>query len=230
MLDVLIDFFVMHMLSYIFYRTLNFFNIEKKFLGNLSFNCTRSIICGSLAYYSYKNINNIYLDKCLDNEVFKNNLKSYHRNFLNYFIYDIFIMIYQVYTNINKNIRIDLLFHHLLGIFVLNLLEYNEMYNLSLLIGMSEGMSIASGLKLIFNELNQTKLKNYLIYYRLIYLVGVRMLYLWPSLFLFYIDITNNCSKFKNYKNIFLVFNLIAIIVFNETKWIYSGIKELKRI
>ena len=74
-------------------------------------------------------------------------------------MYDIFVMIYQVYKNINKKIRFDLLFHHLLAIFVLNLIEYNEMYNLTLLIGISEGMSVVSGLKLISNELNQTKIK-----------------------------------------------------------------------
>ena len=230
MLYVFLDFLTMHALSYLFYRILNKYNIEKIFLGNLSFNLTRSVICGCLTYYSYKNLNNIYLDKCLTNEIFSNNLKSYHRNFLNYFIYDIFVMIYQVYKNINKNIRMDLLFHHLLGIFVLHLLENNKMYNLSLLIGLSEGMSIVSGLKLITNELNQQKLKNMLIYFRLGYLVFVRILYLWPSLFLFYIDITNNCDNFKEYKNTFMVLNLIAIIVYNETNWINSGLKELKRL
>ena len=230
MLYVFLDFLTMHALSYLFYRILNKYNIEKIFLGNLSFNLTRSVICGCLTYYSYKNLNNIYFDKCLTNEIFSNNLKSYHRNFLNYFIYDIFVMIYQVYKNINKNIRMDLLFHHLLGIFVLHLLENNKMYNLSLLIGLSEGMSIVSGLKLITNELNQQKFKNILIYFRLGYLVLVRMLYLWPSLFLFYIDITNNCDNFKEYKNTFMVLNLIAIIVYNETNWINSGLKELKRL
>ena len=230
MLYVFLDFLTMHALSYLFYRILSKYNIEKIFLGNLSFNLTRSVICGCLTYNSYKNLNNIYFDKCLTNEIFSNNLKSYHRNFLNYFIYDIFVMIYQVYKNINKNIRMDLLFHHLLGIFVLHLLENNKMYNLSLLIGLSEGMSIVSGLKLITNELNQKKLKNMLIYFRLGYLVFVRMLYLWPSLFLFYIDITNNCDNFKEYKNTFMVINLIAIIVYNETNWINSGLKELKRI
>ena len=54
------------------------------------------------------------------------------------------------------------------------------------------------------------------------------MVFLWPSLILFYIDITNNCDKFKNIKNITLVFSLLSIIVYNEIKWIQSGIKELK--
>jgi len=224
------DFLTMHVLSYIFYRGLNYFKIEKIFLGNLSFNLTRSIICGSLTYYSYKNLNNIYNDKCIENNEFYDNLKNYHRSFLNYFLYDIFVMIYQVYRNINKKIRFDLLFHHILAIFVLNLIEENEMYNITLMIGLSEGMSIVSGLKLISGELNQIKMKHFFIYFRLVYLIFVRMIYLWPSLMFFYLDITKNCDKFKQNKNTFLVFNLILVIVYNEIKWIKSGIKELKRI
>ena len=230
MFHVLFDFFVMHILSFIFFNILNYYNIEKIFLGNLSFNLTRSIICGSLAFYSYKNLNNVYLDKCLDDEKFNNNLKDYHRNFLNYFIYDIFVMIYQVYKNINKKIRYDLLFHHLLAIFVLNILNFNKMYNLTLLIGISEGMSFVSGIKLICNELNKIKIKKIFIYFRLVYLILIRIIFLWPSLILFYIDITNNCEKFKNYQNISLVFGLLSIIIYNELGWIKSGVKELKRI
>ena len=64
MLYIFLDFLVMHLLSFIFYKVLNNFNIEKTFLGNLGFNLTRSIICGSLTYYSFKNLNNIYEDKC----------------------------------------------------------------------------------------------------------------------------------------------------------------------
>ncbi len=230
MFHVLFDFFVMHILSFIFFNILNHYNIEKIFLGNLSFNLTRSIICGSLAFYSYKNLNKVYLDKCLVDENLNNNLKDYHRNFLNYFIYDIFVMIYQVYKNINKKIRYDLLFHHLLAIFVLNILNFNKMYNLTLLIGISEGMSFVSGIKLICNELNKNKIKKIFIYFRLIYLILIRIVFLWPSLILFYIDITNNCEKFKNYQNISLVFGLLSIIIYNELGWIKSGIKELKRI
>lgn len=230
MFHVLFDFFVMHILSFIFFNILNHYNIEKIFLGNLSFNLTRSIICGSLAFYSYKNLNKVYLDKCLVDENLNNNLKDYHRNFLNYFIYDIFVMIYQVYKNINKKIRYDLLFHHLLAIFVLNLLNFNEMYNLTLLIGLSEGMSFVSGFKLLSNRFNKIKIKKFFIYFRLSYLILIRMIFLWPTLILFYNDITNNCDKFKKYKNTILVFSLLIIIVYNEIKWIQSGIKELKRI
>ena len=154
MIYIFFDFLIMHSLSYLFYILLKKFNLENKFLGNLSFNLTRSVICGSLAYYSYKKIDTIYIDKCLDNKDLYNSLQIYHRSFLNYFIYDIFVMIYQVYKNINTKIRMDLLFHHLFAIFVLNILEYNKMYNISLLIGISEGMSIVSGLKLLSLNLN----------------------------------------------------------------------------
>lgn len=230
MLNVLIDFSFMHILSFIFFELLNYLNIENIFLGNLGFNLTRSIVCGSLAYYSYKNLNKIYNDKCLLDNNLNNDLILYHRNFLNYFVYDIFVMIYQVYKKINNKIRFDLLFHHMLAIFVLNLLEYNKMYNLALLIGLSEGMSFVSGFKLISNKLNKTKIKKFFIYFRLSYLILIRMVFLWPSLILFYNEITNNCNKFKGNKNLTLVIGLLSIIVYNEIKWIQSGIKELKRI
>lgn len=230
MFNVLIDFGLMHLLSFLFYELLNFYNLEKVFLGNLGFNLTRSIICGSLAYYSYKNLNNIYNDRCLISSELNDNLKNYHRNFLNYFIYDIFVMIYQVYKKINNKLRYDLLFHHLLAIFVLNSIEYDQMYNLTLLIGLSEGMSVVSGFKLISNQLNKITIKKGFIYFRLIYLIIIRMIFLWPSLIFYYNDITTNCDKFKTKKNNILVFGILSVIIYNEIKWIQSGIKELNRI
>ena len=230
MIYIFFDFLIMHSLSYLFYILLKKFNLENKFLGNLSFNLTRSVICGCLTYNSYKNFNIIYEDKCLENDKYFNQIKSYHRNFLNYFIYDIIVMIYQVYTNINKKIRMDLLFHHILGIFVLNSLEFNKMYNLSLMIGLSEGMSIVSGIKLICNEMNYIKMKKNLIYFRLGYLIFIRMIYLWPTIFFYYNDVTNNCKNYTEYKNTFMVLNMILIIMYNEINWINNGIKELKRI
>jgi len=224
------DFCTMHLLSFLFFELLKYHDIENIFLGNIGFNLTRSFICGSLAFYSYQNLNKIYEDKCLTNNDFNNELIIYHRNFLNYFYYDIFVMIYQVYKNINKKIRYDLLFHHLLAIFVLNLINDYKMYNITLLIGLSEGMSFVSGFKLIMNKLNETKIKNILIYFRLLYLILIRLLFLWPSLILFYNDITNNCNNFKENKNILLVFCLLSIIIYNEVKWIQSGLKEIKRI
>ena len=224
------DFGIMHLLSFLFYELLTYYHIETIFLGNLGFNLTRSVICGSLAYTSYKNLNKIYDDKCLLNDTFNNDLLIYHHNFLNYFYYDIFVMTYQVYKNINKKIRYDLLFHHILAIFVLNLIDYNKMYNVTLLIGLSEGMSFVSGFKLISHKLNEIKMKKIFIYIRLLYLICIRLIFLWPSLILFYNDITNECDKFKNNKNITLLLCLLSMIIYNEIKWIQSGLKEIKRI
>ena len=227
---IIYDFGIMHLLSFLFYELLTNYHIESIFLGNLGFNLTRSVICGSLAYTSYINLNKIYNDKCLLNENFNNYLIIYHHNFLNYFYYDIFVMAYQVYKNINKKIRYDLLFHHILAIFVLNLIDYNKMYNISLLIGLSEGMSLVSGFKLISHKLNEIKMKKVFIYIRLLYLIFIRLIFLWPSLILFYNDITNECEKFKNNKNITLLLCLLSMIIYNEIKWIQSGLKEIKRI
>jgi hypothetical protein len=227
---IIYDFGIMHLLSFLFYELLTYYHIESIFLGNLGFNLTRSVICGSLAYTSYINLNKIYNDKCLLNENFNNDLIIYHHNFLNYFYYDIFVMAYQVYKNINKKIRYDLLFHHILAIFVLNLIDYNKMYNITILIGLSEGMSFVSGFKLISHKLNEIKMKKIFIYIRLLYLIFIRLIFLWPSLILFYNDITNECDKFKNNKNITLLLFLLSMIIYNEFKWIQSGLKEIKRI
>jgi hypothetical protein len=227
---ILFDFIFMHGLSFVIYNLLNIFNIENRFLDNIGFNMTRSLICGSISYYSYKNYNRIFDDKCLENETFSNELIHYHHQFLNYFIYDIFVMIYQVYKNINKNIRIDLLIHHLLAIFVLHIIDDHKMYNLSLIIGLSEGMSLLSGFKLLASKLGLKKYTNMFVSFRLFYLICIRLLFLWPSLILFYNDITNNCDKFKKNKNISLLLLFLGIIILNEMKWINSGFKELKRI
>ena len=227
---IIYDFGIMHLLSFLFYELLTYYHIESIFLGNLGFNLTRSVICGSLAYTSYINLNKIYNDKCLLNENFNNDLIIYHHNFLNYFYYDIFVMAYQVYKNINKKIRYDLLFHHILAIFVLNLIDYNKMYNITILIGLSEGMSFVSGFKLISHKLNEIKMKKIFIYIRLLYLIFIRLIFLWPSLILFYNDITNECDKFKNNKNITILLFLLSMIIYNEFKWIQSGLKEIKRI
>jgi hypothetical protein len=190
----------------------------------------RSVICGSIALYSYQNYSKIFDDKCLENDKFKNQLVLFHDRFLHYFIYDLFVMMYQVFVKINKSIRIDLLMHHLLAIFILTYISRNEMYNITLLIGLSEGMSFVSGFKLLSNKLGLKKYSNICIRVRVGYLFFIRMLFLWPSLLYFYYQITNECEKFKKEKNIQLVCFFIGVIVMNEIKWIRSGLKELNRI
>ena len=226
----ILDVLLMHGLNYFFYYLLNHFNIKEKFLGNISFNLTRSVICGSLSYYAYKNYSNVWNDKCLVNTSLNNKFFHYHNNFLNYFIYDLFVMIYQVYKNINTHIRKDLLFHHLLAIFSLHIIEENKMYHISLLIGLSEGMSFVSGIKLLCNKLELKKLNQYIIIYRLSYLIFVRMIFLWPSLIYFYILTIHQCENFKNNSSISLLLLFLGIILYNELNWIKSGLKEFKRI
>ena len=212
--------------------TVNFFlsniSINEHFLGPIGFNMVRSIICGGLAINAYNNYKLIMTDKCILNneELFK----TYHYTFFNYFMIDILIMFYQKYIKIVDRIRIDLLFHHLLAIFVLLTIDNYKMYSLSMLIGISEGMSFVSGFKLLSNYFENKKITKIFIYYRLLYCIIVRMIFLWPSLFFLYLDMTNNCEKFKNNKNILMILSFISIIMFTESKWIYKGKKELLKI
>jgi len=227
---MLYNLFFLHGISLFFYLLFDQLKIEHVVLGNLSFNFMRSVICGSIALYSYQNYSKIFDDKCLENDKFKDQLVLFHDRFLHYFIYDLFVMMYQVYVKINKSIRIDLLMHHLLAIFILTYISRNEMYNITLLIGLSEGMSFVSGFKLLSNKLGLKKYSNICIRVRVGYLFFIRMLFLWPSLLYFYYQITNECEKFKKEKNIQLVCFFIGVIVMNEIKWIRSGLKELNRI
>lgn len=227
---MLYNLFFLHGISLFFYLLFDHLKIEHVVLGNLSFNFMRSVICGSIALYSYQNYSKIFDDKCLENDKFKDQLVLFHDRFLHYFIYDLFVMMYQVYVKINKSIRIDLLMHHLLAIFILTYISRNEMYNITLLIGLSEGMSFVSGFKLLSNKLGLKKYSNICIRVRVGYLFFIRMLFLWPSLLYFYYQITNECEKFKKEKNIQLVCFFIGVIVMNEIKWIRSGLKELNRI
>jgi len=225
-----LDLLLMHGLNFFFYQLLNYYNIKEKFLGNISFNLTRSIICGSLSYYAYKNYSNVWNDMCLLDKSFNFKLIIYHNSFLNYFIYDLFVMIYQVYKKINNQLRKDLLFHHLLAIFAMHVIEQNKMFHLSLLIGLSEGMSFVSGFKLLCNKLELKKINQFIIIYRLSYLIFIRMIFLWPSLIYFYISATHHCDNFKNNSSISLLLLFLGIILYNEFSWIKSGLKELKRI
>ena len=224
------DFFVTLLLCFGVNFILNLSNIKEHFFGPIGVNLVRSIICGSLANNAYKNYYLAINDKCI---VIDSNLelfKIYHHTFFNYFVIDLLIMFYQKYNKIVEYIRLDLLFHHLLAIQVLLIIEQTEMYSLSLLIGLSEGMSIVSGFKLLSNYFNNKYLTNIFIYYRLFYCIFIRMIFLWPSLFFLYNDMTNNCEKFKNNRNIIMILGFISIILFTETKWIYKGKKELMKI
>jgi hypothetical protein len=132
--------------------------------------------------------------------------------------------------NIEKKIRPDLLFHHLLAIFALTLIENYKLYSLTTLIGITEGMSIVSGPKLLSMYYGNKYITNIFIMYRLLYLVFVRMLMVWPCLLYYYHTITSSCSAYKENRNMYLVIGLLFVIMNTELIWFHSGRKELIRI
>lgn len=221
---------LMSSLSFIFHTVLNQYNIETRMLEKYSINMMRSVVCGTIANEAYRNFHYIWLDKCLDNSKIIIKFKKFHYMFLSYFIFDTVLLCYQVYLNIEKKIRLDLLFHHILAITALMIIEEKQMYGISLMIGLSEGMSLVSGPKLIAMYIGNKYFTNMFIIYRLLYLIFVRMIFIWPSLIYFYYNITINCDKYKNDKNILLVIFLISIIIHAEINWLHSGRKELTRI
>ena len=221
---------LMGLTNIFFHHIFKSINIEKNLFEKYGVNMMRSLVCYYISYNSYLNYTNVWNDKCLENINFYNELKNYHYIFLSYFLYDTILLYYQVYLGIEKKIRLDLLFHHILGITVLTIIDVKKMYNLTLLIGMSEGISIVSGLKLISMDFFNKSITNAFIVYRLIYLVLIRICFVWPSLLYFYNDITLNCNKYKNERNIYLILFYLFIIINTEVKWYYSGKKELNRI
>lgn len=224
------DYYFMFFILLMNFLVFSSLNIDNKLFGKINVNVMRSIICGALAHKSYTDFKEIWNDKCLENTQTLENFKSFHYSFFNYFIFDMIIMIYQVYRKIINELRIDLLIHHIIAINVLLLIDNQKMYSLSMLIGLSEGMSLVSGFKLISNHYGNKYITNLFIFYRLVYLIFVRMLFLWPSLIFLYNDITLNCEEFKKNRNFNMVFMFLSIIIYNEFRWIQSGRKELMKI
>ena len=215
--------FVLHPICKSFYLETNFF--EK-----YSVNCMRSIVCTIIANEGFRRLPLLLQDSCHNNELSVSKMMDYNEMFLSYFVFDTTVMFIQVYRGIEKKMRLDLLFHHLLGIFALCTIDYYKLFGLSLYIGMSEGMSIVSGIKLVAMQKGWKRFSNSCVYFRLLYLVIVRMMFIWPSLFIHYNIITNECDKFTNNKNGLLVFLLLGIIYHTEIFWLHNGRKELARI
>ena len=109
-------------------------------------------------------------------------------------------------------------------------IEENKMYGISLMIGLSEGMSLVTGPKLLTMYYGNKYLTNICIVYRLLYLIFIRMLFIWPSLIYFYHITTNQCDNYKENRNILLVIGLVMTIIHAEINWFHSGRKELARI
>jgi hypothetical protein len=224
------NFLIMGSLTFLFHHLLKKINIEEKLFEKFSINMMRSLICGTIAHEAYQNYSLIWENKCLDNIVVLNNFKNYHCMFLSYFIFDTVLLWYQVYLNIEKKIRLDLLFHHILAISALLIIEQKKIYGITLMIGLSEGMSLVTGPKLLAMHYGNKYLTNAMIIYRLLYLVFIRMIIIWPSLIYFYHSVTTDCDNYKKDRNILLVIFLVLIIFHAEINWLHSGRKELARI
>jgi hypothetical protein len=223
-------FLLMSAVTLFFHHIFKVFNIETQLFEKYSINMMRSLMCYIISYEAYKNFNYILIDKCLDNENILTKFKNYHNDFLSYFIFDTMLLLFQVYLNIEKRIRMDLLLHHILAISVLTIIDNNKMYGISLMIGLSEGMSIVSGPKLLSMTFGYKKLTNSFIIFRLLYIIFIRMLFIWPMILYYYHISTSQCPNYKPNRNMGLITILIAIIFHTEVGWIHSGRKELARI
>ncbi len=208
----------------------NIIPIEKDFMGKISVNMMRSAMCGYFTLQGLQMIHDVWEDPCVQDEGKLIVYQNLHDQFMSYFVFDTVILLYQKYLGVEKKVRYDLLLHHVLAITSLMLADIYKMYGISVMITLSEGMSIVSGLKLYFMERGYKGWMKATIYYRLFYIVFVRMLYLWPSVILYYHRVTNECEKYQVDRNIYLLVTLIACIYHAEISWIHSGRKEIKRI
>jgi len=222
--------FLMGSMTLLFHHILKKCNVENQLFEKFSINLMRSLVCGTVAHEAYINYKYIWLDKCLDNQVITHKFEQYHNMFLSYFVFDTVLLWYQVYLKIEKSIRIDLLFHHILAITALIIIENKKMYSITLLIGLSEGLSLVTGPKLLSMHFGNKYLTNIFIIYRLLYLIFVRMLFIWPSLIYFYNYITLYCEKYKSERNLPLVLFLVGLIIHAEIMWLHNGRNELTRI
>lgn len=222
--------FFMSITTLLFHQIFKNIKVESRLFEKYSINMMRSITCGIIAHEAYLGYNEIWNDKCLVNINTYNKFRNYHNIFLSYFVYDTILLFYQVYLKIEKNIRLDLLFHHILAITALLFIEHQKMYGLSLMIGLSEGMSIVTGPKLLSMHYGYKKITNGFIIFRLLYLIFIRILFIWPSLLFYYNNITINCEKYIVHRNMYLVIFMVLIIFHAEINWLHSGRKELTRI
>ncbi len=224
------------LLTTLFHYPLQYIHLETKYFERYSVNLMRSVACYM-----------IFSQSC--ESLFHNGL-TYHCNshqeehydlfyfFLAYIYYDTVLLIYQHYLGLEKKIRYDLLLHHLLAIFACTFIENHQLYQLMPYIGLSEGISIVSGFKLLANIFQQKELATYCIQYRLYFLTHFRMTLLWPYvLYLFYSHIDNDQNQVKqevcnpeiyNYENLTYFIMCITMIYSAEYLWYLRGKNELK--
>lgn len=207
-----------------------YYPIEKQLYDKYSVNMMRSLMCSYFCIQGIKYLGDVWSDVCLTDETRLNNYKNLHYQFMGYFVFDTIILFYQKYLGVEKKIRKDLLFHHLLAITSLKLIENRGLYGVTSLICVSEGMSIVSGLKLIFMEKGPNELMKMCVRFRLLYLIFIRMIYLWPIVLYYYHTATTQCDGLKEERSMGLIMGLLTLIYHAEIRWIHSGRGELMRI
>ena len=221
--------FYMFYLCSLFNFIFKLYNIEQVMFQKYSVNMMRSTICFTLFHESLRGLFSIFRNVCQNNiEIV---YRNYHTMFLSYFIFDTVILFYQKLKNIEKKIRIDLLLHHIFAITILLLISKYRIYPVSMMIGLSEGMSIVSGPKLISMHLGYKRVTNFFIKFRLLYIIFVRMCLIWPMILLYLIFVIRYCNEIKLNDAIFYIScSFILLIMAAEMNWINSGRRELIRI
>ena len=210
----------------LFHLALNIFNIETNIFEKYSVNLMRSLTCAIMTHQSYKISGHLYYDKCLNNEIIKTDFIHLYHFFMSYFVFDTSIMVYQIFKGIEKKIRIDLLIHHIIAITSLLLINFYNLYGILPFIGLSEGMSIVSGPKLLMMHFGNKYWCNIFIMYRLFYILYIRLMIIWPSMIIYYF-MNGTCNS---QSNIYILGILLGFIIYSEIKWLYSGRMELSRI
>lgn len=224
-INVLYMFFLCYSFNFIFILI----DLENIMFQRYSVNMMRSVICFTLFHESIRNITGVFKSICTNNTDIV--YKEYHTMFLSYFVFDTIILFYQKMRRIEKKIRIDLLLHHIFAINILLLVSKYKLYPLSLMIGLSEGMSIVSGPKLIAMQYGYKKVSNYFIKFRLLYIIFIRMCLLWPSILFYLFYIIRYCQDIELSNTIlYISFGFIILIMGAEMSWINSGRRELIRI
>lgn len=202
---------------------------EKKILNRYSVNMMRSLMCSSFTVQGWKMLKDVWSDTCMEENVVK--WQGLHYPMFAYFVFDTVILGYQRYLKIEKKIRYDLLFHHILALFVFVMIEYQKMYGMSVLISISEGMSVVSGMKMILMEKSGADgIVKGMVWYRMMYIFFIRMLYLWPMILYYYMEVTESCEKYQEGRNMWMIGALLMIIYHADILWLHNARREIKRI
>lgn len=204
---------------------------ERRVINRYSVNMMRSLMCLSFSVQGWKMLGDVWSDKCMEQEENVVKWSGLHYPMLSYFVFDTIILVYQRYLKIEKKIRYDLLFHHLLALVAMIMIEYEKMYGMSVLISISEGMSVVSGMKLILMERSDSQyLVKGLVWYRMLYIFFIRMLYLWPTILYYYMNVTSECEKHREGRDMFMIGGLLLIIYHADILWLHNARREIKRI